>query len=298
MKIKSNNMKHNLIIICASVITLGTFFTGCRQDTAEKDRLRAERDSLLIISGQRDSIIDVFVESFAEIQMNLDSMKTRQEIISVSAATSPEKRQSQRERINEDIRLINNLLDENRNRIADLEKQLKSSNYKSSQFQKLITSLRQQLAQKENELLELKEELAGLNLTVENLNVSIDTLRSVSRTQTRLIDAQSDKLNTAFYTVGTAKELEKKGVIDREGGFLGIGKEEKLRRDFENDNFNRIGIYETMTIPVDHRRVKFVTSHPSDSYTLEKNGDKIASIQITDPEKFWRASKYLVVVKD
>lgn len=291
-------MKRKFIIVCTLLIALSTLNTGCRQDTAENDRIRAERDSLLYISGQRDSTIDVFVESFAEIQSNLDSIKTRQEIISVSAADSPERRQSSRDRINEDIKLINNLLEENRSRIADLEKQLKNSNYKSSQFQKLITSLRQQLAQKENELLELKGELASLNMTVENLNVSIDTLRSISRTQTRLLDAQSSKLNTAFYTVGTAKDLERKGVIDRQGGFLGIGKEEKLRRDFENDNFNRIEIYETMTIPVDHKKVKFVTSHPTDSYTLEKNGDKIDHIQITDPEKFWRASKYLVIVKD
>jgi hypothetical protein len=252
----------------------------------------------MTIAQQRDSTIDVFVESFSEIQTNLDSIKTRQEIISVSASNSPERRQTQRDMINEDIRLINTLLEDNRNKIADLEKQLQNSNYKSSQFQKLITSLRQQLAQKENELLELKGELASLNMTVENLNVSIDTLRSMGRTQTRLIDAQTSKLNTAFWTVGTARDLEKKGVIDRQGGFLGIGKEEKLRRDFENDNFNRINIYETQTIPVNLKKVKLVTSHPTDSYTLEKNGDQVANIQITDPEKFWRASKYLVVVKD
>ena len=292
------SMKSNFIIACATVITMGAAISGCQTDKEENERIRAERDSLLLVAEQRDSTIDVFVESFSEIQTNLDSIKTRQEIISVSANTSPENRVSDRQRINDDIRLINSLLEENRNKIADLEKQLKNSNYKSSQFQKLITSLRQQLAQKENELLELKGELASLNMTVENLNVSIDTLRSMSRTQTRLIDAQTSKLNTAFYTVGTAKDLEKKGVIDREGGFLGIGKEEKLRRDFENDNFNRIGIYETTSIPVNFKKAKIVTSHPSDSYTLQKTGDVITSIEITNPEKFWRASKYLVVVKD
>jgi hypothetical protein len=49
---------------------------------------------------------------------------------------------------------------------------------------------------------------------------------------------------------------------------------------------------------VNLKKVKLVTSHPSDSYTLEKNGDQVSNIQITNPEKFWRASKYLVVVKD
>lgn len=290
-------MKSRFILVCVSVITLGTLITGC-ENKEENERIRAERDSLMQISQERDSTIDVFVESFAEIQTNLDSIKTRQDIISVSASDNPERRQTQRDRINEDIRLINNLLEENRSRIGDLEKQLKNSNYKANQFQKLITSLRQQIAQKEAELLELRGELASMNLTVENLNVSIDTLRSIGRTQTRLIDAQTTKLNTAFYTLGSARDLEKRGVIDREGGFLGIGKEEKLRKDFENENFTRINIYETTTIPVDHKKVEVVTSHPTDAYSIEKSGDKVSHIRITDPEKFWRASKYLVIIKE
>ena len=47
--------------------------------------------------------------------------------------------------------------------------------------------------------------------------------------------------------------------------------------------------------------MKIITSHPSESYTLEKDAakkDKVKNIVITNPDKFWSASKYLVVVKD
>jgi hypothetical protein len=52
------------------------------------------------------------------------------------------------------------------------------------------------------------------------------------------------------------------------------------------------------TIPIDSKDAKIITSHPSDSYTLNKEKDKVVSLQITNAEKFWSASKYLVVVKD
>jgi hypothetical protein len=47
--------------------------------------------------------------------------------------------------------------------------------------------------------------------------------------------------------------------------------------------------------------MKIITSHPSDSYTLDKDAsdkDKVTNIVITNSEKFWSTSKYLVVVKD
>ena len=49
---------------------------------------------------------------------------------------------------------------------------------------------------------------------------------------------------------------------------------------------------------IDSKGAKLVTSHPADSYTLNKEKDKVVSIQITNAEKFWSASKYLVVVKE
>ena len=39
-----------------------------------------------------------------------------------------------------------------------------------------------------------------------------------------------------------------------------------------------------------------MTSHPSDSYTLEKNGNKEYVLTITNQAKFWSISKYLVIV--
>ena len=50
----------------------------------------------------------------------------------------------------------------------------------------------------------------------------------------------------------------------------------------------------TLEIPIGGTKAKLATSHPEGSYRLE---DGAAKLVITNPEKFWSISKYLVVVE-
>ena len=43
------------------------------------------------------------------------------------------------------------------------------------------------------------------------------------------VEVKTEKLNTAFYAIGTAKELKEKGVTTKEGGFIGLGKSTKVK---------------------------------------------------------------------
>ena len=60
--------------------------------------------------------------------------------------------------------------------------------------------------------------------------------------------------------------------------------------------FKTVDITQTNTIPINSKEAKLVTSHPSDSYKLQVENDKVTNIVITDPDKFWKASKYLVIL--
>lgn len=39
-----------------------------------------------------------------------------------------------------------------------------------------------------------------------------------------IIEQQTNEMNTAWYVVGTSKELEDQGVVTHTGGLIGIGK--------------------------------------------------------------------------
>ena len=45
------------------------------------------------------------------------------------------------------------------------------------------------------------------------------------------------------------------------------------------------------------QKPKLLTSHPKESYTLTPGEDKLVTLEITDPAKFWSISKYLVIRK-
>ena len=58
----------------------------------------------------------------------------------------------------------------------------------------------------------------------------------------------------------------------------------------------RLTLRKLKSIPVNSKEAKLITSHPSSSYELVRDKDnKIASIDIKDPDQFWKISKYAVV---
>jgi hypothetical protein len=128
------------------------------------------------------------------------------------------------------------------------------------------------------------------------MNMSLDSLALAYDIQGFVVEEQAMALNTGFFCYGTFKELEEKGVITKKGGFIGIGKTEQLKQDFNTDYFTQIDITERETIDLFSKKANVLTSHPSDSYKLEGDDESVDKLVILDPVRFWSASKYLVVV--
>ena len=103
-------------------------------------------------------------------------------------------------------------------------------------------------------------------------------------------------MNKAFVVYGTFKALKAKGLVSKEGGFLGLGKKALMQANFSDSSFTQVNITEMRTIPVNSKTAKFITDHPKSSYELIRGkNNRIASIEIKDPEEFWKISKYAVV---
>ena len=283
-----------LIFAAAIALTI----TACDNRQAEVDQANRQSDSLASIINERDSSLNDFLSSFNEIEKNLDSIARKQNAINVNVDKQGELNKTAKERINDNIAAINQLMNDNRAQIAELNRKLKNSGSKIAHFETMIQTLNEQIAQKDRELADLNDKLNSLNTQVAQLQTSVDTLTRTSIAQTKTIDEQTTSLHTAYFVVGKSKDLQTMKVIDKTGGLLGIGKTSKLSSNFDNNKFTRIDYVQTSTIPIDSKGAKVITTHPSDSYTLNKEKDKVVSLSITNAEKFWSASKYLVVVKD
>ncbi len=285
-------MKKILLIIPAMALVF-----GCHDYKADIDKLNKEKEQMAQATAFKDSTIMNYISEFNEIETNISAIEQKQANIAENSKTN-ELKGSQVARINENINAINVLMKENREKIASLTKKLKNSNIKVADFEKMVVSLNTQLGEKDKQLTELNEKLATLNTTVDKLNTDVASLTAESTARQATIDDQTSKLHTAYYTTGTYKELETKQVVNKEGGFLGIGREKVVKKNFNPSAFNTIDITKTSTIALDSKDAMVLTNHPSDSYTIEHTGKTVSNLQITDPEKFWKASKYLVVVVD
>jgi DNA repair exonuclease SbcCD ATPase subunit len=284
----------NYIIIAAAALLM----SACNQK--ELTDSKQQNDSLMSVVNERNTAINEFIASFNEVESNLDSVAVRQHIISTNTEQKGELKPNQKTRINEEIASINDLMEQNRKKLADLNRKLKGSTNKNKELEKMIVTINNQLEQKNVELTALNEKLNNLNAEVTQLQTSVTTLTDETNAKSVTTAEDTKALHTAYYVIGKLGELQDAKIIDRKGGLLGIGKTSKLTADFDNSKFTRIDYTQMGTIAV-NSEMKMITSHPSDSYTLDKDAkdkDKVKNIVITNPEKFWSTSKYLVVVKD
>jgi chromosome segregation ATPase len=270
---------------------------GCNNRKKEYDALRVRYDSLLSIGFTKDTAILGYLESFNAIQANLDSIKTAEMIITQTATTEGEVQPEVKEQINRDINMIYEMLQQNKKTIADLRSKLKKSNAQVSSLEEMINRMTRQMEEKDVEIGQLRDKLEQMNIKIEILSSNIETLTAEGEAKSQVIDEQTEALNTAYYVIGTKKELRDQNIITMEGGFAGIGRNKKIKEDFSQDYFTRVDITQLRAIPVLRKKADIITTHPAQSYKVY--GEKtVDSIVITNPKAFWSASKYLVIITD
>ncbi len=241
--------------------------------------------------SNKEAALTEFVLSFNEIQGNLNEIKAKEKIITTNT-TGKDINKSNKEEIIADIQSIYDLLDKNKKRIAGLNKKLKDSNFRITEIELAVNNLKSQLSDKESEITDLKRKLQNLKVDFANL-----TTRYVEEQE--LSDLKTQQLNTAYYVIGSKKDLSKKGVITKKGGFIGLGKVVELNTASVNGNyFTKIDITKTKEITIHGDKVKLVSPHPTDSYKLIEGTASIDKIIILDPEKFWKTSKYLIITSE
>ncbi len=244
---------------------------------------------------ERDSIINDWLLTFDQIEKDMNLIKQKENILTVKSSES-EFSKDKRHQILEDIRQINTLLENNKKKIASLSAQLKNSGGTIKGLQTRIASLETTVRQYETDMVQLKETLAQKDFEIGQLNTKMTALETTVTEKDAQINNQTGKLNEAFLTSGTYRELKDKGIVSKEGGFLGIGRKESLVGNVNDNQFSKVDVREIKTIPINSKNAKLITKHPSNSYSLVMEGDnKIAYLEIKDPDQFWKISRYAVV---
>ena len=282
------------LFVAAFLATSLITTTSCSGGKTEKesnpvvDSLASNNSNLKGELSEKEAALQDFVNGFNDIQANLDEIKAKEKIVTGASQGGDVK--SKEEQIKQDIQSIYDLMAKNKSRIASLSKKLKTSNTKIDGLEKMIAGLEAQLSEKEGQITDLKNQLEQKNIELSNLTTNYTNLEQDNQSKIQ-------QLNTAYYIIGTGKELKADGVTEKEGGFIGLGKSMEIKKDFNKDKFTKIDITQVNSIPLGAKKVKILTNHPSSSYKLV--GEKpVQKIDITNAADFWATSKYLVIVTE
>jgi chromosome segregation ATPase len=291
--LKQKNMRKIIYLLLIAVIFSTT---GCNRK--EIARLKAKNDSLMMTGSSKDANLVEFVDAFNAIQSNLDSIKQKEKIINTTAQGGFEVKGDRKEQIQSDINYIYSLLQKNRLLVADLSSKLKKSNKHVAELEKMIENLNKQITEKDGEIATLREELGKLNIKVENLNTqvtglnaNVSSLSNENKEKQKVIESKTAELNTAYYIIGTLKELKEKNIIKKEG-FLGTAKD--VNNNIDKSLMTKIDITTVTTIPIMKKKATVISTHPASSYKIE--GEKSAeNLVILNQAEFWSLSKVLVI---
>ena len=280
-------MKQSLSLTLSALVVALLMLTACGKNSKQEEERQKELTELQTLRTQvaeQDSLINLVIQNFAQIQQ-LEGM--------ITLDGNSEVPQSQRGKIEDNLRLINEKLESNRQTIDLLNKKLAQSGNKNSSLQRTVGTLQEQLNAKNAEILDLTEELKRKNYAigvldsmVTDLSNNVENLSKTSAAQQAELERQDAALNTVRYCIGTSRDLKDMNII-RNG--------EVVTEGYQSDYFTQIDLRKVTSIPLYEKRAELKTKHPQSSYKLVKGEDKMLTLEITNPKEFWSLSKILVI---
>ena len=282
-----------LSIIALALVALFAISCTNVEKSEEYQALLAERDSLQVIAAAANGDFDSALRTINEIENALESVRAAEGIIMM------ENQEGDTNRAVAEINAIQQTLQENHQKIADLEKQLSSQGAKSKALNETINRLKEQLDAKDTYINTLKEELQSkdvqiseLNEQVSGLNENIENLNAQNAAQQEMINNQDAAMHTVWYCVATQPALIEKGLMTKGGLFQA---RELVSEAFDNSNFTKADKRELTTIPLNTKKATILTKHPANSYELVADENGAQTLNITNKEAFWNQSNYLII---
>ncbi|MGC9331298.1 MAG: hypothetical protein ACP5DZ_05395 [Bacteroidales bacterium] len=255
--------------------------------------LEAENKKLQKNAEQKDESLKQFIQAFNDINENLQIIKQKEDIISMSATENPQGVSS--EQIQNDILLIYELLQENKKTLKELHSNLQKANMINKEMEKSLKILSKTVEKKDKEIQKYRIKLESQNSELAKAYAQLDSLIAENNTKSKRIKNQEEFINTGYMIIGTSKELYKKGVTSKTGGVLGLGAVTTFDDNFEHNVFKPVKINEIKEIPLNCKQAKLLTTHPYTSYKFYGPPGHVDKLLITRPEIFWSTSRYLVI---
>lgn len=253
------------------------------------DSVTAQRDSLFAEVANNARLMN-------EINAELGKVKDLKE--SDAAAESPIS--SARDNLVYKVQQVTARLTTTEQRLSAARRQLREASTRADSLSTRVTELEHTLADvqalvesQKTTITELTDRVTALEVANLALRDSVDTIRAHA--------------STAYYVIGTKDELIQRGIIEKAGGhrvlfiFGKAGQTLVPARNIDPTQFTPIDTRTVTDIPLPDSAAQYVIASRQDLEYLatppDDHGKIKGTLQITQPDRFWLPSRFLIVVR-
>ncbi len=284
------------IVLALSLMMVAVAFTACNQK--ELDSQKATIDSLQGVVDAKDAEIDDLFQMLNEIEGNLSMINSKYSSVQEMRRNNTEGTYNHKKEIADQMSSIESIMADNKRKIAQLNSRVSSLGKKNADLQAYITKLEERSAAQETQIAELLTELENNKVVIKGLNKNVDELTASNQQKDEYIAQQMADANRAYYVVGTYADLKAAGIVNKTGGFIGIGRKQGTVADMNTELFTEIDRTKVNTITVNKKKAQIISQHPENSYELvadEEDAAVVAYLRILNPTQFWKYTDYLVI---
>lgn len=290
-------MNLNNVVLYATLFFSILFISSCDKGISENEkkltmevedlRRAKEKDSLYQADLQQEmNVIYVRLDSMRQVEDKIRQLTSDMRGGDIDPSTGGMS-------IDQGMQQIERQMQANRAKVAELERKLKESGQQNSVLANTVAMLKRSLEDKEAEITQMRGRITDLEGEVEGwksrYSGKIDELDSTNV----VLEETITGANTAYYVVGTEKELKDKDIIiNDKKGFEPDGRAKSKFTAIDIRTVSSIVIGSTKDVKA--KKVKLVPSRSSSSYKIEERGGNVY-LEITNSEKFWE-SKYLAIL--
>jgi chromosome segregation ATPase len=287
------------IVSILSICSLAMALTSCFVSTSKYDAVVQERDSLRLVASNVTTDFEASLRTINEIETALQTVREAENIIMI------ESQEGNTNYAVSQIDAIQRTIQQNKEKIAELENQLAQSGSTSKQLSATVNRLKKELDEKDTYINNLRDELNvskaqvadltvrvdSLNQNVRDLNENIDNLNTQNAEQQAVIRNQDAELNTVYYFVAPMETLVERGLANKGGLFS----KSTASNEIDKSMMVAADKRELKLIALNTTKATILTNHPESSYQITKGDDGMLSLNILNADAFWNTSNYLII---
>ena len=283
-------------------------FTSCQE--VKRPSPTQKRINVTPPSREAEAISQL-TASIDEISANLDSISTREAMLCRITEHADKK-----SKIILQIKGLGNLLTEKQNQIDKLlSERVKKvdasavSNPTIDNLYKMIEFLSSQLKEKGYRVNQLEQVANRKDVTVDQLKYivmnqanSVDAMRyrfnmatlekeyALLNTKENQRIKEEKELNKVYYIIANKETLKEKGLLK-----VSFFSKKVNNNNVVKELFTEANSKDLKTLNINSSSPKLLSQNPEGSYTLTENEDGTTTLTITNTDKFWNVSRYLII---